>query len=39
VELLSGRLGSSSITVIANHIQNGIFESFSIVAKDKKYSE
>lgn len=37
--LLSGGLDSSSITVIANHIQNGNFESFSIVSKDKKYSE
>ena len=37
--LLSGGVDSSSITVIANQIQNGFFECFSIVAKDRKYSE
>jgi len=37
--LLSGGLDSSSITVIANRIQNRNFESFSVVAKDRKYSE
>lgn len=37
--LLSGGLDSSSITVLADCLQNGNFESFSIVAKDRKYSE
>lgn len=37
--LLSGGLDSSTITVVANKLQNGNFETYSIVAKDQEYSE
>lgn len=37
--LLSGGLDSSSICVITNELTNGSFSCFSVVSKDKKYSE
>jgi len=37
--LLSGGLDSSAISMVANEICNGNFETFSVVAKEKKYSE
>lgn len=37
--LLSGGLDSSTIAVVANDLQNGNFETYSVVAEDKKYSE
>ena len=37
--LLSGGLDSSTIAVIANKLQNGNLETYSVIAKDQKYSE
>jgi asparagine synthase (glutamine-hydrolysing) len=37
--LLSGGLDSSAITAIADKFQGGKFESFSVISKEKKYSE
>lgn len=37
--LLSGGLDSSSICAVANELTNGSFSCFSVVSKDKKYSE
>ncbi|MDQ3190547.1 MAG: asparagine synthase (glutamine-hydrolyzing) [Bacteroidota bacterium] len=37
--LLSGGLDSSAITLIANEIQGGNFESFSVISKEKKFNE
>lgn len=37
--LLSGGLDSSAITMVANEITKGNFESFSVVSNEKKYSE
>lgn len=37
--LLSGGLDSSAISVLANTIQEGGFETFSVVSKNAKYSE
>jgi len=37
--LVSGGLDSSAVTVIANQIQKGAFDTFSVIATDKKFSE
>jgi len=37
--LLSGGLDSSSISVIANSLHNGQFHTFSVISKERKYSE
>ncbi len=37
--LLSGGLDSSSITVFADRLQGGNFHSFSVVSRNRKYSE
>jgi asparagine synthase (glutamine-hydrolysing) len=37
--LLSGGLDSSTISLVANNLQNGNFETYSVIAEDKKYSE
>jgi len=37
--LLSGGLDSSAISVIADYLQNGNFDTYTIIAEDKKYSE
>ncbi len=37
--LLSGGLDSSCIAIYADYLQNGDFETFSVVANDRRYSE
>lgn len=37
--LLSGGLDSSAIAVIANRIQGGNFETYSVISNDERYSE